>query len=138
MTSFTVTDDLRAKLQAMASSVSQPRGTFLFHQGEPAKGIYLISQGKVALHLDCGRRTFPTRVVNCGCIIGLPGTLSGTGYSLSAEILEDSTLDFIPRERLLEFLRDNPAHCFQLVELLSKEISELRSAAQRKHDLQIA
>lgn len=138
MTNFTVTDDLRAELQAMASPVSLPRGTFLFHQGEPAKGIYLISQGKIALHLDSGRRTFPTRVVSSGCVVGLPGTLSGTGYSLTAEILEDSTLDFIPRERLLEFLRDNPAHCFQLVELLSKEISELRAAAQRKHDLQIA
>ncbi|HZU41329.1 MAG TPA: cyclic nucleotide-binding domain-containing protein [Terriglobales bacterium] len=138
MTNFTVTDDLRAKLKAMASPISKPKGTILFNQGEPALGIYLLDKGRVALHLDCGRRSFPTRVVNPGCVIGLPGTLSGTDYSLGAETLEDCTLDFIPRERLLEFLRENPAHCFQLVELLSREISELRSAAQRKRDLAIA
>lgn len=138
MTNFTVTDDLRAELKAMAVPVSKPKGTVLFNQGEPAIGIYLLDKGKVALHLDCGRRIFPTRVVSPGCVIGLPGALSGTGYSLTAETLDDCTLDFIPRERLLEFLRDNPAHCFQLVELLSKEISELRAAAQRKRDLQIA
>ena len=138
MTNFTVTDDLRAELKAMAVPVSKPKGTVLFKQGETAIGIYLLEQGKVALHLDGRLRTFPSRVVSCGCVIGLPGTLSGNGYSLTAETLDDCSLDFIPRERLLEFLRENPAHCFQLVELLSREISELRAAAQSKRNLQIA
>ena len=138
MTNFTVTDDLRAELIAIAARVSKPRGTVLFNQGEEATGIYLLDQGRVALYLDCGRRNFPTRVVSPGCVIGLPGTLSGTGYSLGAETLEDCTLEFIPRERLLTFLRDHPAYCFQLVELLSREISELRAAAQCRQRAQIA
>lgn len=138
MTNFTVTDDLRIELKAMASPVFKPKGAILFNQGDAATGIYLLDQGRVALYLDCGRRNFPTRIVTCGSVIGLPGTLSGTGYSLAAETLEDCTLDFIPRERLLAFLRTHPAYCFQLVELLSKEISDLRAAAQRRGDLQIA
>ena len=138
MTNFTVTDDLRVELKALAFPVAKAKGTVLFNQGEPAKGIYLLDQGKVALHLDCGRRSFPTRIVGSGCVIGLPGTLSGNGYSLTAETVEECKLDFIPRERLMEFLREHPAHCFQLVELLSREISELRGAAQHRHSLQIA
>lgn len=138
MTNFTVTEELRTQLKGISTPVSRGRATVLFKQGDKPLGIYLIEEGKVALHLDCGRRTFPTRVVGRGCVIGLPGTLSGTEYSLTAETLEECKLEFIPRERLLAFLRDNPGQCFQLVELLSKEISELRAAAQRKRDLAIA
>jgi len=138
MTNFTVTEELRAQLKAISTPISRGKGAVLFQQGDAPLGIYLIEQGKVALHLDCGRRTFPTRVVGRGCIIGLPGTLSGTGYSLTAETVEECKLEFVAREQLLAFLRDNPGQCFQLVELLSQEISELRAAAQRKRNLAIA
>jgi CRP-like cAMP-binding protein len=132
MTNFNVSDDLKVHLESMASSVRKSKGTVLFHRGEKSTGMYLIREGRVALSLDHANGNYSTRTVGPGCVIGVPGTLSGAGYSLTAKALEDCHLGFVPREKLLEFLRHNPENCFQLVEMLSKEIAEMRSAIRRK------
>ena len=132
MNNFMVSTDLRERLEAIASAVAKSKGCTLFRRGEESFGVFIIQEGKVALSV--GTPDGPTRSLGPGCIIGVPGTLSGEGYSLTARTINDCKLAFIPRETLLDFLRRNPQHCFQLVEMLSKEISEMRVTAQRKRE----
>ncbi len=135
MTSFIVSADLKAHLESMASPLSTPKGSTLFNRGDKAKGVYLLEEGKVELTLDSGRRNYPARFVGPGAVIGVPGVLSGGAeYTLTARTLEDCKFSFVPRETLLAFLRSSPGYCLQLVEMLSKEISEMRAAVQRKRD----
>ena len=134
MNNFMVSADLRERLEAIASTVQKPRGCTLFRRGDESFGVFIIQEGRVALSVGTIEGASPTRSLGPGCIIGVPGTLSGEGYSLTARTINDCKLAFIPRETLLDFLRRNPQHCFQLVEMLSKEISEMRVTAQRKRE----
>jgi CRP-like cAMP-binding protein len=54
--------------------------------------------------------------------------MSGAPYSLTAEVTEDSELLFVPRSAVIELLRSNPQRGFEVMAILSDEISKIRSA----------
>jgi CRP-like cAMP-binding protein len=56
----------------------------------------------------------------------LPASFSGEPYSLKAEATKDCHLDFIPRARLLSLFRHNPEAGYQIIRILSEEISDMR------------
>ncbi|MGO9083621.1 MAG: hypothetical protein ACLP6G_16590 [Terriglobales bacterium] len=64
-------------------------------------------------------------------MIGLPATFSGQPYSLTAEVEKACHMDFIPRRRLRNLLLRNPQAGFQIVQMLSEEIFQMREAAKR-------
>jgi CRP-like cAMP-binding protein len=64
-----------------------------------------------------------------GWILGLPSTFSGEPYSLTAIAAEDCDFAFIPREKVIEFVRLNPALALPLLEVLASEVSAVRRMA---------
>ena len=120
--------ELQAELERLATIVFKPKGTILFRRGEDVSGVFLIRGGQVSLALDYESRVYPPRVLGPGAIVGLPATVSGNPYSLTARVVEDSELAFVAREALLACLRNNPILCFQVMDMLSGEISDIRSA----------
>ena len=128
MANFIVSGELRDRLEHMASECAKPAGTILFRRGDDVAGIFLIEKGKVKLTLDGHSNCYAARKLGPGAVIGLPATLSGSSYSLTAEVIEDAQLGFISRDAILEFLRNNPLLCFQVTQVLSEELSEMRAA----------
>jgi len=63
-------------------------------------------------------------------MVGLPATVSGEPYSLTAEVVQDCALDFIPRKELLALLRRNTTAALQILQILSEEIYQMRNAAK--------
>jgi len=122
---------LKTQLENLATTMTKPKGTALFRRGDDALGAFLIRSGKVALGLDCPSSIFPSRVFGRGSVVGLPATVSGNPYSLTAEVVEDAELGFIPRATVMESLRRHPQLCFEVMEILSNEISEFRSALKQ-------
>jgi CRP-like cAMP-binding protein len=120
--------ELKTGLEQLATVVSKPRGTILFRRGDNAFGVFLIRSGRVSLALDCPSPLYPPRILGPGAIVGLPATVSGNAYSLTATLLDDSELAFVARDAVLECLQDNPLLCFQVMDMLSDEISDIRSA----------
>jgi len=120
--------ELQVELERLATIVLKPKGTTLFRRGDDVSGVFLIRSGRVSLGLDCETPIYPARILGPGAIAGLPATVSGNPYSLTAKVIEDSELAFIPRDAVLECLHSNPALCFQVMEMLSGEISDIRSA----------
>ena len=123
--------DMKNQLERLATIVSRPKGTVLFRRGDAVLGSFLIRRGKVSLRLDGGSSIYPTRVFSAGSLVGLPATVSGAPYSLTAEVVEDAELAFVPRESMMDFLRAQPRLCLQVMDLLSGEISEIRSALKQ-------
>lgn len=119
--------ELKEELERLASVVAKPRGTILFHRGDAASGLYLIHRGRVSLGLEVESPVFPTRILTPGCIVGLPATVSGNPYSLTAEVVQDADLAFVARNAVLDCLHKNPTLCFEVMEMLSEEISHIRS-----------
>jgi CRP-like cAMP-binding protein len=67
------------------------------------------------------------RIATPGSIIGLPATLSGGRYSLTAVTLEECELAEIKRPALLEFIRGNAAMGLELLRALGEEVSAMRT-----------
>ncbi|MBZ5546788.1 MAG: cyclic nucleotide-binding domain-containing protein [Acidobacteriia bacterium] len=120
--------ELQAELERLATIVFKPKGAILFRRGEDVSGVFLIRSGRVSLALDCETQVFPARILGPRAIAGLPATVSGNPYSLTAKVVEDSELAFVPRNAVLTCLQRNPALCFQVMDMLSGEISDIRSA----------
>jgi CRP-like cAMP-binding protein len=119
--------ELKEELLRLASMVSKPRGGVLFRRGDAVSGLFLILSGKVSLGLEDENPIFPARILSAGCIAGLPATVSGNPYSLTARVVKDADLAFVPRDAVLHLLHSNVNLCFQVMDMLSGEISQVRS-----------
>ena len=102
------------------------KGTVLFQMGQPCRGAFLIRSGQVQLSMDTASSLYPARTVGSGFVVGLPATFSGEPYSLTAEAKTRCRLEFIPRQKLLSLLHQNPDAGFQILRLLSEEIFHIR------------
>lgn len=123
-----VSPALESELRSAGTHIVKPKGSTLFRTGQPVKGAFLIHSGRVRMSLDHSA-LYPARTLGSGRIIGLPATFSGEPYSLTATAEQNCHLYFIPRARLLEILRRKPEVGFQIVRMLSEEISQMRKAA---------
>src|SRR4051812_32266457 len=120
--SFLAPPELAAALEPYGSLLSHARGLRLFERGQKAYGLFLLRTGSVRLSVPGAL----DRSVGPGSLLGVPGTLSKGVYSLSAELLEDTQVLFVPSERVAKLVTDHPEIGFQMVQLLSREIQALR------------
>jgi CRP/FNR family transcriptional regulator len=123
-----VSSEIQSRLLAIAHRVSEPAGAILFRRGEPASGIFIILAGHVSLRLEShGENPLWERIVESNSIVGLPGTLTGDRYSLTAVVIEPSELAFIDRSVLQELIKSDPAVGMELIRALSEEIVQMRT-----------
>lgn len=103
-----------------------PQGTLLFRQGSAVMGVYLVESGEVRVLLPTGQNEKQLlEVVGPGTMLGLSESMSGRTYRITAEAGDQTTAVFIPREELLEFLREHGDFCMQVVRLLSEDLHAL-------------
>jgi CRP/FNR family transcriptional regulator len=100
-----------------------PRGSVLFREASPARGIFLLCAGKAKLSVcsESGKRLL-VRIAGPGAVLGLSASLSGTPYEVTAEMLEDSQVAIVKRKELLRFLHDHREACLQVVHSLSEDL----------------
>ncbi len=102
---------------------TEPRGTVLFSEGRPSKGIYILCEGRAKLTIcsETGKRLM-LRIAGPGEVLGLGATMAGTPYEVSAELLDSSQVVHIKRKDLLKFLRDHRDVCMMVVNMLSQDL----------------
>ncbi len=102
---------------------SHARGTLLFAEGRPVRGIYILCDGRAKLSIcsDSGRR-LTMRIAGPGEVLGLGATLSNTPYEITAELLDDSQVVFVRRKDLVKFLHDHRDVCLEVVRMLSQDL----------------
>ena len=115
-------DSLKA-FDEIKSVGTYPRSTILFKEGKPARGIYLLCDGRAKLSIcsELGKR-LTLRVAGPGEVLGLGALLSNTPCEITAELLDASQIVFIRRKELMKFLRDHPQVCMQVVRMLSQDL----------------
>ena len=120
------------RLERQGAICEAKPGAFLFRRGEASKGVFVVLSGRVAL--SAGED--PTRIVRIaekGSLLGLPATVSGRGYSLTAEVVTQSRLALLTPVRFRELLRANPALGLVVLQMLAKEVSAVRKLAVYKY-----
>ena len=107
--------------------MTEPKGAVLFRRGEPSIGVFLVRKGSVSLRLESEEgETIWDRTAARDAIVGLPATLSGGRYSLTALTLEESELAFVDRQAMIELVRSNPAIGLEIVHALGEEVVQMR------------
>lgn len=102
---------------------ADPKGTVLFAEGRPSKGIYVLCDGRAKLSIcsESGKRLM-LRIAGPGEVLGLGATMAGTPYEVTAELLDASQVVFIKRKDLMKFLRDHRDACMMVVNMLSQDL----------------
>jgi CRP/FNR family cyclic AMP-dependent transcriptional regulator len=95
------------RLAEITSSATYPKGASLFVEGQPARGVFILCAGHVKLSTSSADgRTLILRIAEPGDLLGLPATISGRPYEVTADVIEPTQANFISREDFLNFLRE--------------------------------
>jgi CRP/FNR family transcriptional regulator len=105
----------------MTSPQLYPKGAILFVEGQEARGVFILSKGRVKLSTGCiNGKPLLLRIAEAGEVIGLPGAVSEDVYVLTAEALEPIQVKFIPRVPFLTFLRKHGDAALSVAKILNE------------------
>lgn len=115
--------DALEAFDGIKSAQTIPRGTVLFHEGKPARGVFLLCEGRVRLTVcsESGRR-LTLRMTTPGEVLGLSACLAGGSHEVTAEAVDNLRVAAVGRKDLLRFLREHREACLQVVNLLSEDL----------------
>ncbi len=95
------------RLSVITSASSYPKGATLFVEGQAARGVFILCAGSVKLSTSSiDGKTLIVRISEPGEVLGLPATVTGKSYELTADVIEPAQANFISRNDFLNFLRE--------------------------------
>ena len=130
--------DLQSALQACCEKFNEPKQTVLFRRGEAAFGMFLILKGKVSLDFGVDGSNPLNTSYGPGALVGLPASVTGHNYSMTATVTEDAEVGFISMKALQELLGSRPEFCRQLLTILSARVAQtdrIRKAMLAKENI---
>ena len=123
---FVSPPELVEELKPLGHEITCTQGTMLFHEGDPAKGVYIVLDGHASLTMTTENgNTVLARSSGPGSLLGLPGTFLRGIYQLTATMDQDSRLIFVERERVLDFLRQRTDMCMLVLNVLGTEVAQM-------------
>jgi CRP/FNR family transcriptional regulator len=119
-------------LAAITSAAAYPKGATLFVEGQSPRGVFILCSGKVKLSTtSADGRSLILRIAETGEVLGLPATVTGKPYELTADVIEPTQANFISRDDFLRFLREHGEAALrvaqQLGETYHSAIAEMRT-----------
>ncbi|MHB8487413.1 MAG: Crp/Fnr family transcriptional regulator [Candidatus Acidiferrales bacterium] len=120
------------RLATITSASSYPKGATLFVEGQTARGVFILCNGRVKLSTSSvDGKTLIVRIADPGEVLGLPATITGKPYELTADAVEPVQTNFISRTDFLSFLRDHGEAALRVAQQLGETyhaaIAEMRS-----------
>ncbi len=83
--------------------------------------MFVLCHGRVKLSTNSADgKSIIVRVAEPGELVGLPSTLSGKPYELTAVALEPLQANFIPRDAFMQFLREHGEAAVRVTQILSQ------------------
>jgi EmrB/QacA subfamily drug resistance transporter len=133
--------ELREQIAQLAHDVRLDAGSWLFHEGDDADGVYVVKTG----HLEVVRRNHEggaerINSLTRGAVLGELALLSGGSRSASVRALRDTELLKIDHDEFVVLLRAEPALALGLTQTLSVQLQASHAAPveRRPHPVTIA
>jgi len=108
-----LTEDEATAVMALGTTITVPAGETLFHLGEPADRVFLVSRGRITLTLPMQIRGTEEDVLVeerlAGETLGWSGLIPPHRFTLKATAPVDCRLLAFPRESLLGHFAAHPA-----------------------------
>jgi len=109
------------RLNEIKSTAVYPRGAMLFIEGQQPRGVFVLCTGKVKLSTTSREgKTIITKISEPGDVLGLNAVVSGRPYEVTAEMMEPGQANFVPRDSLLQLMKDFPEAALRLAQQLSR------------------
>jgi CRP/FNR family transcriptional regulator, cyclic AMP receptor protein len=109
------------RLNEIKSTAVYPKGAMLFIEGQQPRGVFVLCAGKAKLSTSSREgKTIITKIADAGDVLGLNSVVSNRPYEVTAEMMEPGQAKFIPRESLLQFLKDYGEVALRVAEQLSR------------------
>ncbi|MGP0095734.1 MAG: Crp/Fnr family transcriptional regulator [Terriglobales bacterium] len=102
-----------------------PEHAVVLVEGQSPSGIFILCQGRVKLSTTSREgKTLILRIAEAGEVLGLHAVVTGGKYELTAETMQPSQLNFVKREDMLRFLREQPDACVRATQHLARDCSD--------------
>ena len=107
------------------------RGSVLFAEGDPARGVFILRTGRAALSISSTEgRVVILRMAQAGDVLGLNAVLRNSTYEATVKTVEPSRVNFISRAELMELIENSDAGAVAVIKLLSRELDQLTERAR--------
>jgi CRP/FNR family transcriptional regulator, cyclic AMP receptor protein len=109
------------RLNDIKSTAVYPKGAMLFIEGQQPRGVFVLCTGKVKLSTTSREgKTIITKISEPGDVLGINAVISNHPYEVTAEMMEPGQANFIPRDSLLQFVREFPDVALRVAQQLSR------------------
>ena len=126
---LSASEALQNALTSVAMPKHFPSESILFQVGDKNAGLFFVHGGAVRLHV-CDAPQFD-RIMSSGSVLGLPSTLGGGPYSLTAECITGCEIVHIGRRKFVNLMHARPDLCKEITDMLSRELSFILSVFRR-------
>lgn len=100
----------------------QPEHTVIFLEGEKARGVYILCEGRAnVLTTTIEGKTLILKIALPGEVLGVTSVLAGTSYGFTAETIEPCRFAFIAHEDFLKFIKEHSDGCLYFAHHLSRD-----------------
>jgi CRP/FNR family transcriptional regulator, cyclic AMP receptor protein len=105
------------------------RGSVLFSEGEPARGVYILRSGRASVSISSREgRVVILRMAQPGDVLGLNAVLQNSTFDATVKTLEPCRVNFISRTELMQLVENGQAGA--VIKLLSRELADLTGRAR--------
>ena len=101
-------DDLAA-IAGFAQPLSLAKGAYLFREGEPSRGFYVVQAGAINVHrVNAAGKEQVIHIFRAGESFAEAALASPTGYPAEARAVEPSTVLLLPKQPVLALIGRRP------------------------------
>lgn len=106
--------------------VSVSKGEYLFHEGETAKGFYIVQAGTINVHrMGAGGKEQVIHLFRAGESFAEVALASETGYPADARAVEASHLILVPKQEMLGLIKRRPDLALRMLASMSQHLRVL-------------
>jgi CRP-like cAMP-binding protein len=126
---FVADQELVEALKKHATPVACDQDRVLFNQGDAPTGLYIFCKGVVRLVMrsQIGDELMNMPAIECS-LLGLPGMIGGSPYSLSAFAQKGAEVGFVSREEFAKIMLSQPSIAVGILRVLAAEVRTARMA----------
>jgi CRP-like cAMP-binding protein len=118
-----IPDHLLVELSKLKVMNTYKKGQTIFYEGNKPYGVYCISSGKVKLSkISAEGKELIVKLSKPGDLLGYRSFFTNEFYSSTAEVIEDTRICFIDRDKFYELIKNHPPYSLKLLALMGQEI----------------
>lgn len=123
-------EELR-KITKLSRLISYKKDEYVFHEGEEFMGIFIVIKGLVKIFkISPQGKEYILHLLTKPHLFGDVPLFTGGDCPASVQVMEDSTLLFIPKNEFLKLLNDNPKLSFKIMSGFAKRLKSISVKAE--------